>query len=335
MTGRVRSAAACTLVSLAVAASSAPALGAEPGGGGDPAAELQAEYPLNDGGGAPEPEGPAALESRSGAITVDGGGGPSPVVWLLLALAFGLSVVALSQVLPLPTRPLRAPALSSGPSATRPPRRTARKPRGPRPKRARRPRPKSAPDPQPKPARDPKAKRPDPQPKPARDPKPKPARDPKPKRPDPQPKPARDPKAKRPDPGPPRRPRVVPAKLIRLGGPLLRYSAEDDAVVLRGVGNRFGPALRPERWLRLTIHEFAFLDRERSREIGIADREHGVLLATDERGRRWTLFARPESVRAMVTAPPYGQVEGTEVDGSEFPDRREGWLDELGPSAEA
>ena len=106
-------------------------------------------------------------------------------------------------------------------------------------------------------------------------------------------------------------------------------------MVLRGVGDRFGPALRPKSWLRLTIHGFAFLDRERSREIGIADREHGVLLATDERGRRWTLLARPESVRAMVTAPPYGQVEGTEVDGSEFPDRREGWLDELGPSAEA
>ena len=314
MTGRARSAAVCTLVSLAVAASSAPALGAEPaGGGGDPAAELQAEYPLNDGGGAPEPEGPAALESRSGAITVDGGGGPSPVAWLLLALAFGLSVVALSQVLPLPTRPLRAPALSSGPSATRPPRRTGRAPRGPRPKRAR--------DRRPKPAREPRPKR-------ARRPKPKPAPDPKPTR-------ARDPKAKRPDPGPPRRPRVVPAKLVRLGGPLFRYSAEDDAVVLRGVGDRFGPALRPESWLRFTIHGFAFLDRERSREIGIADREHGVLLATDERGRRWTLFARPEAVRAMVTAPPYGQVEGTEVAASEFPDRREGWLDELGPSAEA
>ena len=128
---------------------------------------------------------------------------------------------------------------------------------------------------------------------------------------------------------------MVPAKLVRLGGPLFRYSAENDAVVLRGVGDRFGPALRPKSWLRFTLHGFAFLDRERSREIGIADREHGVLLATDERGRRWTLFARPESVRAMVTAPPYGQVEGTEVAASEFPDRREGWLVELGPSAEA
>ena len=314
MTGRARSAAVCTLVSLAVAASSAPALGAEPAGGrGDPAAELQAEYPLNDGGGAPAPEGPAALESRSGAITVDGGGGPSPVAWLLLALAFGLSVVALSQVLPLPTRPLRAPALSSGPSATRPPRRTARAPRGPRSKRARdRGRSRLASRGRSAPAGRGRSRLP------IRSRRGLAIRS-----------------AKRPDPGPPRRPRVVPAKLVRLGGPLFRYSAEDDAVVLRGVGDRFGPALRPESWLRFTIHGFAFLDRERSREIGIADREHGVLLATDERGRRWTLFARPESVRAMVTAPPYGQVEGTEVAASEFPDRREGWLDELGPSAEA
>ena len=313
MTGRARSAAACAVVSLAVVASSAPALGAQPAGGGeDPAAELQAEYPLNVAGGAPEPQGPAALESRSGAITVDAGGGPSPVAWLLLALAFGLSVVALSQVLPLPTRSLRTPALSSGPSATRPARRTARTARGSRPKRTREPRPKRARMPKPKPARDPKPKRA------RRGRSRQPARDPKPTRPD-----------------PPRRPRVVPAKLVRLGGPLFRYSAEDDAVVLRGVGDHFGPALRPESWVRFTIHEFAFLDRERSREIGVADREHGVLLATDERGKRWTLFARPEAVRAMVTAPPYGQVEGTEVAASQFPEKREGWLDELGPNSEA
>ena len=115
---------------------------------------------------------------------------------------------------------------------------------------------------------------------------------------------------------------MVRSKVVRLGGPLFRYSAEDDAAVLRVVGARFGPALRPDSWVRFTIH-------------AIADREHGALLATDEHGERWTLLTTPEAVDAIVAAAPSGRVEGTEVAASEFPDRREGWLDELGPSAEA
>ena len=258
---------------------SAQALGAKApeGGGVKPPAELQAEYPLREPGGGPEPQGAATFENRSGAITVDEGGGPSSVAWLLIALALALALVVLSRTLPLLTRPLRAPAVSTGPSST-----------GPSP----------------------------PQP-PVRSVRPAP-----------------EPKPKRPDPRRPRRPRVVSPRVVRLGGPLFRYSGHDDAVVLRVVGDRVGPVLRPENWVRFTVHDFAFLDRDRSREMGLGDREHGLLLATDDQEGRWTLFTSPELVRAMVTAPPYGQIEGTEVAASEFPERREGWPEEVSRSRE-
>lgn len=41
--------------------------------------------------------------------------------------------------------------------------------------------------------------------------------------------------------------RGVSPGLVRLLTPVLRYSAGRDAYVLRGVGNRFGPVLRPHR----------------------------------------------------------------------------------------
>lgn len=41
--------------------------------------------------------------------------------------------------------------------------------------------------------------------------------------------------------------REVSPGLIRLLAPLFRYSAGRDAYVLRGVGNRVGPVLRPDR----------------------------------------------------------------------------------------
>jgi hypothetical protein len=275
MTGPVRWTASA-LASLALLASGAPALGAEPADDrDDPAAALQAEYPLHDPGGAPGPQGPAALERGSGAITADGGSGPSSVPWLLIVLATGLALVALAHVLSLSARPPRAPLRSTGPPATRPRRRPKRSARGRRPRRG----------------------------------------DVEPKVPAPR----------------SRRTRIVSSKVVRLGAPLLRYSAKDDAVVLRVIGGHFGPALRPDGSVRFTLHDFAFLDPDRSRELGMPCRDHGMLLATDEHGERWTLLADPEAVRALVTEPPYGQVEGTEVAASQFPDRREGWPDDLSP----
>jgi hypothetical protein len=45
-----------------------------------------------------------------------------------------------------------------------------------------------------------------------------------------------------------RRPRrYVKRHWLTLLGPVLRYSASRDAYVLRGIGRRYGPALRPDR----------------------------------------------------------------------------------------
>jgi hypothetical protein len=45
----------------------------------------------------------------------------------------------------------------------------------------------------------------------------------------------------------PRPRREVPQILLRLLRPVFRYSTTRDAYVLRGIGNRRGPVLRPRR----------------------------------------------------------------------------------------
>jgi hypothetical protein len=48
-----------------------------------------------------------------------------------------------------------------------------------------------------------------------------------------------------------RKRRYVSKHWFNLASPLLRYSYSRDAYVLRGVGRRVGPVLRPERRRRL------------------------------------------------------------------------------------
>jgi hypothetical protein len=63
----------------------------------------------------------------------------------------------------------------------------------------------------------------------------------------------------------PRTRRYVPPSLLTLLTPLFRYSYPRDAFVLRGVGRRMGPVLRPDR--RGRRRSFDGADRRRARTV--------------------------------------------------------------------
>ncbi len=62
--------------------------------------------------------------------------------------------------------------------------------------------------------------------------------------------------------------------------------------------------------------------------MGLAEREHGLLFATDEQGKRWTLVGNAETVRAMAELAPGEELETVDVAPAKFPMKREGWPDE-------